>query len=264
MLITLLSSMLLGCSGDPVQSYCEATCEWAVSCQATDGWIDDENAVLDECLAATRSLDASCAKAEEGKIDPASKKALSLCTDAVNAKNDAGECDVFTLQDPNALGVDALPTECASQGSDAQAVFEAAYTSTQESNEALCTRFTESYCAASAECIIGDFGGDIPQAVKDAMGGEPFDICVNRLQDQTDTCAANDLYAPEESLTDTPNTARQGARRCLRELSELTCEEINGGQLPEVCAASFTSTDDSLAFATVLFDLAQEFQAAAE
>jgi len=264
MLITLLSSLLLGCKGEPVQSYCEATCDWATSCQVADGWVEDESALYESCLAETRSLDASCAKAEEGTIDPASKKALQSCTNAIQAKNDAGECDVFTLADPTAVGVDSLPTACVTQGADAQAVFEAAYASTQETNEELCTRFTESYCAASAECILGDFGDQIPQAVKDAMGGEPYDICVSRLQPQTDACIANGLYEPEASFTDTPNTARQGARRCLRELSSLSCEQINGGELPEVCAASFTSTEDSLAFATALFELAQDFQAAAQ
>jgi len=264
MLITLLSSLLLGCKGEPVQSYCEATCDWAATCQATDGWVEDEAALYENCLADTRALDASCAKAEEGTMDPASKKALESCTNAVNAKNDAGECDIFTLQDPNALSVDALPTACVTQGADAQSVFEAAYTSTQETNEDLCNRFTENYCSASSECIIGDLGGSIPQSVKDAMGGEPYDICVTRLQSQTDTCIANGMYDPEESLSDTPNTARQGARRCLRELGDLSCEQINGGQLPEACAASFTSTEDSLAFATVLFEVAQEFQAASE
>jgi hypothetical protein len=87
---------------------------------------------------------------------------------------------------------------------------------------------------------------------------------VDKLQNQTDSCIENSFYEPEESLSDTPNTARQGARRCLRELSQLSCAEINGGQLPEECAASFTSTEDSLAFATALFELAQDFQAAAE
>ena len=264
MLITLMSTLWMGCAGDPVQSYCEATCDWAVACQSGDGWVDDENVLYEDCLAATRAIDDSCAKAESGKMDPASKKALEVCTSAVNAKNDAGECDLFTLQDPTALGLDSLPTECATQGQDAQAVFETAYTSTQESNDALCTRFTETYCLASAECILGDFGGEIPQSVKDALGGEPFDICVDRLAAQTQSCTDNGLYDPEESLTDTPNTARQGARMCLRDLSELSCEQINGGQLPEVCAASFTSTEDGLAFATVLFDLASEFSAAAK
>jgi hypothetical protein len=264
MLFTLLGVMLTGCGGDPVQSYCEATCDWAVSCQEGDRPVGDGDALLADCLSATRAIDSSCEKAESGKIDPASKKALESCVSAINTKADAGECDVFTAADPSAVDASSLPTACATQGSDAVAVFEAAYTSTSETGEELCTRFTESYCEASATCILGDFGDSIPQAVKDAMGGEPYDICVDRLQPQTDSCTTNDMYKAEEGLDDTPNTARQAARRCLRELSTLTCEQINGGQLPEECAASFTSTEDSLSFATALFTLAQDFQAAAQ
>lgn len=263
MFTTLLGLLWVGCAGDPVRSSCEAACDWAVGCQEADHPVDAE-ALRADCLVATRAEDPSCEKAESGKIDPASKSLLETCVSEIDAKADAAECNVFTGVDPaDPPSQDDFPSGCVTQGDDAVAVLEAAFTSTAETSEQLCTRYTESFCQASADCVLGDFGGQIPQAVIDELG-TPFDLCVGKLQSQTDSCVSSELYAPEESLSDTPNTARQAARLCLSKLFDLTCEEINGGEFPEECAGSRTSAEDNLAFATALFEVAQEFQDAAQ
>jgi hypothetical protein len=263
MLFTLLGSLLIGCGGDPVRSSCEATCDWAVSCQEADRPVDAA-ALTESCLTATRAEDASCEKAESGSMDPASKKLLESCVAEIDAKATAAECDVFTGIDPEAVpSTDDLPGACITQGDDAIAVFEAARFSTSETGADLCVRYTESFCAASAACILGDFGGQIPQQVIDELG-TPEELCAEKLSSQTDSCVTNDLYAAEESLDDTPNSARYAARRCLSELSSLSCEQINNNEFPEECAGSRSSAEENLAFATALFEVAQEFESAAD
>lgn len=263
MLSTLLVSLLVGCGGDPVRSSCEAACDWAVSCQEADRPVDAA-ALSEACLAATRAEDPSCEKAESGKMDPASKSLLETCVSEIDAQASAGECNAFTGADPeDPPSQEDFPQGCITQGDDAVAVFEAAYTSTAETNEQMCNRYSEAFCAASAACILGDFGGQIPQAVIDEIG-TPEEICLGKLEDQTQSCVDTNLYAPEESLADTPNTARAAARLCLSKLSELSCEQINGGEFPPECAGSRSSAEDNLAFATAALETAEEVQAAVE
>lgn len=255
----LMGLLMLACSGEPSRSTCDAACDLAVSCHEAERPIDAE-AKRAECLAATEASDDSCAKAADGKLDPATKKLVDECVAALDDQAAAGECDTFTrtwsaTEVPEPV---VPPTACAPY----VGTIETARKTTAETGEELCQRFTDTFCLRTEECVLGDFGGEIPQAVIDELG-TPFDLCVEKLSAQTASCVANDLYAAEESVDDV-NTGRQGARSCLGGFDELTCEQITSGALPEECAGAFTSTDDSVAFATALLEVAQDFEDAAQ
>lgn len=257
-MLVLLSA--LACKGDKEQrSYCQALCEWAVGCAAADRDID-QAAEFEECLANTSASDPSCAAADEGSLNPVEAQALEPCVNAIDEAATNGECSVFTGTPAEVLSGTA-PTECATQGADAVATFEAAQSSTVETNEEMCNRYAETFCQRAEECIIGDLGGDIPQAVIDAVGGTPFELCVQAMAPVfTNDCIAENLYAPEEGVTDI-NTARQAARTCMVQFSEVPCSDLtNPDALPEECAASQSSPEDLVNMAGVIFDLAQQYQ----
>lgn len=248
------------CSGEPKRSYCEALCDWAVTCHETERTIDSA-AMLDACLASTRASDASCEKAESGKMDPASAKLLEPCVKAIDTNADTLECNAF-VGSIEQLKVATVPAACATQSADAVATFDDARDATVETGEQLCNRYTQTFCERSESCILGDFSGEIPQEAIDALGGTPLELCVQNMnQTFTNDCVANDLYAAEESLTDA-NLARQASRTCLSEFDDITCDQLFSGDLSNetgACAGSVSDPDDLLAIAQVLFELSKDF-----
>ncbi len=252
----------LSCTGEPVRSTCEAYCDWAVTCHETERPIDAD-VRRQMCLEATRARDATCAKAEDGTIDPATKELTQPCVDAIDAATSASECEGF-VGTIDQIKASTPPAECVTAGGDTLAAWEDTRESTQETGQELCTRFAETYCGRAEECILGDF--QVPQAVIDEIG-TPFDICVNQLKSAfTDDCAANDLYAGEASIDDL-NATRQAARECLRDFSAVSCEALSSGdpeQLPEFCAGAFTTPDQALAVAEAVLGVYQQFEAAAQ
>ncbi len=257
------AAVLIGCpSGEPQVSYCEAVCDWAVTCHAGERSVD-EAASLAACLDATHATDDGCAKAEAGELNVAADKLLQPCTKAVQEAHDAGECSAFTGS-IDELKLGTPPSACVGQGVDAVATFEAARDSTSETGGELCTRFTETTCARTDECILGDFSGSIPQEVVDAVGGTPFDLCVRRLEPvRTTPCSEEDQYAAEASIADV-NIPRQAARECLGDFTTITCSDLFAGNLTETCAGSFTDPADALAMVQVLLELSDEFADAAQ
>jgi hypothetical protein len=257
-ILVLLASF--ACSGEPKRSYCESLCDWAVACHETERTVDSA-ALLDQCLADTRASDASCEKAESGKMDPASAKLLEPCVKAIDANTEALECNGF-VGSIEQLKVATVPAACATQSADAVATFDAARDATVETGEQLCNRYTTTFCERSADCILGDFQGEIPQEAIDAVGGTPFELCVQQLdQAFTNDCVANDLYAAEESLTDA-NLARQASRTCLTEFDAISCDQLFSGDLSNetgACAGSVSDPDDLVKIATALFELSEQF-----
>jgi hypothetical protein len=260
----LLTLSLVGCddakdaleTDTPQTSYCESLCDWAVGCAETERDIDAAT-MLANCEAATAAIDSSCAEAEAGTLDPATSAVLTECTDAIAESAAAGECDGF-VGSYDDLSTFTPPAECAGQGTDAQSTAEAAQDSTAETNEELCERFTESFCVQLETCIVADlFGGTIPQEIIDTLG-QPVDLCISELDTVTQTCVSDGLYEAEEDLTDV-NTARQGARECLSGIEDLTCDELFAGEVPELCGASFTSTDTALEFFGALAAIATDY-----
>lgn len=252
-------AMLMACKGDPATSTCEAMCDWAVTCASVERAVDTE-ALRTECLAATAATDAGCANAEAGKLDPATRKALDTCTNAIAERAAATECDGF-IGSIDALKTATAPPECVATGPDIQATFTAAQASVAESSDALCDRFTETFCVRIDECLIADLG-TIPQVVVDELG-TPVALCVERLAFQTEGCKSDVLYQPEESLSDV-NTARQAARECLASLAELACDPLLQGEVPNLCAGAFASTDDTLAFGQALLSVVTDVATAVE
>jgi hypothetical protein len=263
-LLPVLAFLLpIACDGDgipggkPQTSYCEALCDWAVLCASAEREVDQAS-LLDRCLEAARANDPSCAEAEsKNGLDAASAAALQECTDAIEEAATAGECDAFTGRIDEQQTATA-PAECASQ-EDAQQTFDEVQESTAETSDELCERFTDSYCDRLQDCLLGALGvTEIPQDLIDAAGGTPAELCEAQIAPITDSCKAEDRYAPEESVTDV-NTARQAARTCLADLTSLPCSDLLAGEIPASCAGSFTSTDDATAFAQALIDVAGAF-----
>lgn len=250
--------ILLGlgaCNNEPAPSYCEAVCDWAVSCAATERDVD-EAALTEDCLTATRATDASCAKAEEGKMNPATRKAVEGCVNAIESKMSAGECDPFTGTIEK-IKLGAPPAQCAVAGGDTvDETFDAARDAVLEDGAELCQRFTSSFCERVDTCLVSKLG-NIPQVVIDQLG-TPYELCVQKLDFRTQSCADQGLYDPEESLTDV-NTARQTARMCLEDVSEAQCDALLGGDLPPTCAGAFVSTDDAFAFGKGMLEVATDF-----
>lgn len=248
---------VLGCGGgEPARSYCEAVCDWAVGCQATERDVDAA-ALRAQCLAETRAADPSCGKAEDGAIDPLSAQALAECVSAVDDLAASAECGAF-VGSIDEIKQGAPPPACATQGAGAASTFEAGRDATTETGPALCQRYTSTSCDRAQTCVLEDLGGSLPPAAQDALGS-PYDLCVERLDPVfTSACVADDLYAPEASIDDV-NTARQAARECLRALDAVPCDDLLAGDLPELCAGSFTSTEQATAFGAALLQLAQDY-----
>ena len=241
----------------PQQSYCEALCVKAIACNAEERTIDE--AALDAaCRTETHAANPGCADAESDPgLDPASSEALASCTDAVA---DLG-CDGFTGR-LDALVQALPPTACGTEGEAARATFEAARHATFEGNDELCDRRMATFCGRLTECLAAEFGtGGIPEDAIAAIGFEPNARCLEANQGLTDSCKADQLYAPEASLVDPQeaNTARQAARECVKGLGTVACDPLLGGQVPELCAGAFTSTEESASLATSLAEIAQPF-----
>lgn len=242
----------------PQTSYCEALCEWAIECSAAERTVD-QAALLESCLTDARASDPSCAEAEsEEGLDTVTGAALQECTDAIEEASNAGECGPFTGSLDEQVTA-TTPTECAGQGSDAQDTFDQVQESTNETNDELCDRMSGTFCGQLETCILGALGvSEIPEKLIEAAGGTPADLCVEQLAPITDKCKADELYAPEEDVTDV-NTARQTARMCLEDIAEIPCADLLAGNLPKSCAGAFSSTEDALAFGEALLGVAGAF-----
>ncbi len=257
MIFSLLSCSLIN-GAEPQQSYCEAICDQAVTC-ASDERAVDSGGLSGACLDATNGVDDSCATAETEGLDAVSAEALTACTDAIAAEIADGECSGFTGSIDD-LKTGTPPTACATQGADAQAVYDAARDATAEGNDELCNRLSETFCNAAYDCLLEDFGGSIPDDAVTALGNGPVDYCLGQVEGQTQSCIDDALYSPEESLTDV-NATRQAARECLTDFASLSCDELFSGDIPQLCAGSFSSPEDALAFATALAGVANDFLA---
>jgi len=256
----LMLMIAMACKGEPTRSYCESLCDWAVSC-ASDERSVDVDALTQSCLDSTRASDPSCEKAESGSMNPASLKLLQGCVKDIDAKSDSGDCNGFTgpIDDQK---VGAPPLSCASQTGDYVSTYNEARDATKETNEELCNRVTDTMCQRVSDCVLGDFAGEIPKSVTDALGGTPYDLCVQRLDPViTQKCISNDLYSPESSFSDL-NIARQGARECMRDFSDVSCDALiaNPPSLNSAtCAAMFSSPDDLVKVGQALVGLSGDF-----
>lgn len=257
----LLVLTVIACKGEPQRSYCEALCDWAVSCQATEREVDAA-ALTSACLDATMASDPGCAKAEAGELNIASAKLLEPCVNAIDDAALAEDCNGF-VGSVDELKIGTAPAKCLSQAEDAVQTYEVARDATTETGAELCARYTDTFCGRAESCILGDFAGDIPQSAIDALGGTPFELCVQRLAPVfTDDCVANDLYKAEESFT-AVNAPRQAARECLVGFESIACDDLMTGdvegKLSPTCVASVSNPADLVALGQALLTLSQDF-----
>jgi uncharacterized Fe-S cluster protein YjdI len=257
--LLLFALCTVACSGEPVRSYCEALCDWAVACNATTRGVDPV-ALTAQCLEATHAVDGSCATAEAGTLDPASKALLKPCVADIDENADELVCDGF-VGSFEEIKTSAPPASCTAQAEDFLGTYNAAQLSTAETGEELCVRFAESLCMQSEACILGDATQwtDATQA----LGGTPFDVCVERMnQTFTASCISAELWQQDEKLLDV-NLARESARECIPSLIDTECDALFAAPpgLSPACATAFTSPDDLVAIGEVLLAIAEEFAA---
>jgi hypothetical protein len=232
-------------------SYCEGLCDWAVGCHAEARTVD-EAALMTACLDATHALDSDCAIAEGEGLDATKSLAVAECTDAIDKKITDGECNSFTGSEDQ-IKTGTPPTTCATLGLDAQATYDGARDATQENGDAMCDRFTATFCDSLTDCLIDEFG--VTQDTIDTIGKDPTEECQNSLKSITDRCKSDGLYDPTSDLIDL-NPSRIAAEECLGELDGMSCNDLFSGSLPPICAGAFVSADDLLGFAGGLLDVA--------
>ena len=253
-----VSIFLVSCDtkSDTQTSYCEALCDWGATCAAEEREID---ASLEaDCVTAAQATDSDCAAASTEGLGAAASALLTACTDDIAAGS--GECSGFTGS-IDALAVAAPPASCFAYSTSAQETFSAAQSAVTETNDQLCDRFALTYCSAMDTCLVSELG-DIPQEVWDSLGGTATELCLASpgVASFSSACVDDALYAPEEDLTDI-NTARQGARECLRGLGDVACADLLSGEVPSTCAAAFTSTEQAVEFAEGLLSLTEQIEA---
>jgi len=254
MRILSLVPLLWACNTTPQTSYCEALCERAVSCE--EGHRDNtSDALYDDCLAAAEAENDNCQTQSKDGVNAASGAVLTECTDTLAEQQAAGECDDQTGRIDD-LKLGAPPATCSSQ-SNTLATYTAARYAAWETSDELCGRFVDSWCVRLDACLVSQLG-DIPPEVWDNLGDDAQGLCASSsgISSFSSSCTSDTLYEREEELTDV-NLARQGARECLRGLDDLSCDEVLSGDLPETCAAAFTSTDQAVGFASGLLDVSE-------
>ena len=128
----------------------------------------------------------------------------------MNAVDDlaaAGECGVFvgSLEERTLA---APPATCVAQGTDALPVLNAAQAATAETSGEICQRLADSFCRQTEECILADYGGELPQDLTDSLG-TPYDRCIAELSSSfTATCASPMCTPPAKASRPTPRGKR--------------------------------------------------------
>lgn len=256
--IVLIALCTAACSGKPARSYCEALCDWAVTCQSTTHGIDPA-ALTETCLAATRGEDPTCEKAESGTLDGASRAFLEPCVNAIDKNADELSCAGFVGSFDD-IKASVPPVECATQGGDYLSTYTQAQISTAETGEELCNRFTDTVCQQAEQCIFGESTALPPGAVT-GLGGTPYDLCVERVTTAfTSSCISAELWKEDEKFLDV-NLAREAARACLPTISRMDCDDLFAAPpvLAPECAGAFTSSEDLLTIGEILVDIAAEY-----
>ena len=264
-LLVLATLVAVSCKSEPATSYCEAVCDYAVSCHESDRTIDGDARMAD-CIAATEATDDGCAKASSGEMSLANAKLLAPCVEAVEAAASAGECDPWTGRYDDIVSA-TPPKDCVTQGADAASTWSAARNATQETNDELCDRFANDYCSKAAGCIEDQIGAPIPDSVSAAMGGTPMELCLQRLDPvYTADCKANSLYQPTEKITDEPNAPREFSRDCLKDFSAMSCDAMftNPSAMDPTCAGAFADNDQLVEVAGAMVTLASDVAAAVD
>lgn len=232
-------------SEDPQRSTCEAYCDWAVGCHAAARDLD-QAALLEQCLTQTRARDSECQEAETTGLNLASAQLMKSCVEDIDARKN--DCTPFT---GNAVEINTAipPVACADVD-----LFNTARTATDETNDELCGRMSETLCTRSVSCLESYFM--VPQDVLDLIDPSAQTRCITRFEDDvTSSCREEQLYSIDEESNPTGsennetalpdvlysvNENREAARACLTKLAMLPCEDLFSGMLPAECAGAFS------------------------
>jgi len=216
----------------------------------------DEDAMRSRCLEDTKAASNQCSKAENGELDAATAQLLPPCVNAVDDLAAEGDCGVFvgSLEERTLA---APPATCVAQGTDALPVLNAAQAATAETSGELCQRLAESFCRQTEECILADYGGELPEDLTNSLG-TPYDRCIAELSSSfTATCSQSDVYAMSESIT--PNPTREAAFECLGGLTAGTCDGFMSVDTDPICTLAFVDAKTAQAFFTQVFDIVSSY-----
>ena len=239
--------------GDPQTSYCEALCDWASGCEA-DARGADAAALNASCLESTEAVNEDCARAADG-LNPADSELLTKCTDAIDAKASAGECDGFTGKAED--WVATTPPECATADA-TQDTFKSAREAVAETNDEMCDRMSVSICDKIGDCVLGDAGDIIDEKLTEFGFSTVTEYCVQLpgISTWVGTCKSNSLYD-----YDPQNPSRLTAVSCMESFVNAQCSELYSGdfftdQDNAACAGAFDNPADII---SALSGLASEF-----
>jgi hypothetical protein len=204
--------------GDAEESYCDALCDWAVSCNETDRDIDAA-ALTDSCLAAVEAVDPTCA--DYADLSAGDATTLNLCNNGIDDNEAAGECGFFvaSFEEVTSLSLDdLLPADCLLQDPTFDTFSEARY-ATLETNNELCNRFASSICEAVLGCAPLDQVDDVLAQVG-ASSTQEYCLGLGPISGFVSSCESGGQFAPEDSLAAVPNTQRESARMCVAAVEE--------------------------------------------
>ncbi len=205
--------------GEAQTSYCEAVCDWAVTCSG------DESA-LDACLEATRAEDSNCAAAENGELNPANSALVEDCVATIDTDDCSGLTGTVDQQTASAPSTACITSE----GTAAPSTYDAARTSVQSSGEDFCSDLGSDICANVVDCLVGDLG---VEEAEDALQTACEDSAISTL---VSTCNGVDLDA--RYGTD-PNLNRMAANACAEAVGGLanSCDVFTEEAWPADCGA---------------------------
>ena len=227
--------------GEAQTSYCEAVCEWAVTCNG-------EEDALDDCLEATRAVNSNCAAAENGELNPASSALVEDCVATVESES----CDGMTGS-VDAQGAAAPSTECVtSEGTAALETYNEARIAAQPSGEEFCDNLGSAICANVVDCLVGDLGVD---EATDALQSACESTAVSEL---VTTCKTVDL---EPGYGTDSNVNRLSANSCAQTVSGLddSCDVFSADAWPAECGAVVVEASALPALVGNLVSFAEEY-----
>ena len=203
-------------AGEAEESYCDALCDWAVSCNATDRPIDAATLTAD-CLTAVEAADPTCA--DYASLNMADSTALNLCTAGIDNREADADCGFYVASFEEVTNFtldDLLPGDCLVQDPTFDTFIEARY-ATLETNSELCSRFATGICEAALGCAPTD---QIDSVLAEVGAASTQEYCLGLapISGFVSSCESGGLFAPEDSFTSVPNTQREAARMCVAEI----------------------------------------------
>ena len=255
-MITLFSLGLVACGGkvsdkvddlqdsvgEAEESYCDALCDWAVTCNATDRDID-EAGLTSDCLAAVEAVDPTCA--DYASLNLADSTLLNSCTSGIDEREANGECGFYVASFEEVTNFtldDLLPGDCLVQDPTFDTFFEARY-ATLETNSELCNRFAGGICEAMLGCAPTD---QVDAALESLGQPSVYDFCLGLgpVQSFVSSCESSGQFEAEDSLASVPNTQREGARMCVSEIEASSSCFISSISDYAACGAAFVDPSE--------------------